>query len=102
MAKKALTAVQQQRLQQIRLKFEAWLADRLEERRPISYRFASRLVEAYANSLGITQTAAKQHLLEWGLEKILMLDPTQKPFPPRGTVEGEHLRDLWNRRDLQV
>ena len=85
-------------------RISSWIEDRLDEGRPISYRFFSRLIREYANRVGITQQQAKEDFIECGIRDLLM----QPPYHTFLTSEGllpletrEILRDLWDRRDLR-
>lgn len=98
---KKLTRAQLEKIEQIKINFQNWVADRLEEGRPISYRMASRLIEAYAHTLQFSQEKAQRDLLAWGLDRLLIPDPTSSDFPRPGTLMHRHMLALWERRDLR-
>lgn len=102
MSRRKLSAEQLSRSNLIKQKFLEWLEERIEEQRPVSYRFASRLIEAYAHSLGIPQKTAKEMLLEWGLDRVIIFGPHQENFPSPGSISYNSAIDLWRRRDLEI
>ena len=98
---KKLSRAQREKIAEVKERFQAWVAQRMEQNRPISYRMASRLMEAYSHMLGISQNQAQKDLLAWGLDKILIAEPTSSNFPEPGTIAYQHMLALWRRRDLR-
>lgn len=82
------------------MRFKAWVEQRLAERKPISYRFAARLVVAYAESRGIKTKKAADHLVAWGIRRLLIGAPWFTDFPSKGTIHHAVMMDLWRRRDF--
>lgn len=92
--------ISQRRLLQLEQQFRAWVVERLELQRPVSHRFASKLVAELAERAKISQVQARQYLLNWGLNQILMADPTSPEFPYRESEMRATALFWWNQRDL--
>jgi hypothetical protein len=85
-------------------RISAWIENRLDEGRPISYRFFSRLIREYSDRIGITQEQAKEDFIECGIRELLMQPPYHTFLTAEGSLPSETreiLRSLWDRRDLR-
>jgi len=85
--------------QQIENKFKAWREHRLETMRPISARYASLLIEKYAQSAGISQKQAAAKLKEWGLDDLIVPPPWSPEVIKAPAELKDFLLRLWVRRD---
>lgn len=88
------------KLQQLETQFKEWVQERLDDQRPVSHRFASRLVAELADRLNVSQIQSRQYLLNWGLNQILVPEPTSLEFPGHESEMRETALWWWARRDL--
>lgn len=83
-------------------KIEAWIQSRIDEQRPITYRFLSRLAADYAERQQIPQQWAVDHLFECGVRNILVTGPTDLAnYPTKDSWLRPTADWMWQRRDLR-
>jgi hypothetical protein len=83
-------------------RIKAWIAQRIEDQRPITYRFVNRLISNYAERYKIPSGWALEHLQECGIKNILIQGPTNlDQYPARDSYLRPTADWMWRRRDLR-
>jgi len=82
-------------------RIKAWIEKRIEQQKPITYRFVSQLVGDYAERYNIPGKWAWKHLQECGIENIIIHGPIHPDFPSRESWFRPTAEWMWKRRDLR-